>query len=160
MWKKFAIGFVGGIVGASVVAAVLGGLSFRAWKRMGSFLPIVLEFTTDTKAKFYVYGYLSSHKGGKVAKLVIPPFALHTAGPTKSATSSPLLAGLMPVTLTPLDNSQVQPAIFHLKDDSHEAPGSASLSKLGVVFLDCEQTSGTNEAWGLAHEVVLEFPVS
>lgn len=154
------MGMAGGMVGAALIAVVLGGLGFYKWKHMGEFLPLVLEFNTDQKSKFHAYGYLSCRRGCKVAKLTIPPFALSTAGPTSSAASIPILGGLIPISFMPLNDSEVKSVKLYSKDTAHTITGKANLTKDGIVNIMADAASGTGEAWGLAHEVSFEYPVS
>jgi hypothetical protein len=158
--KQFGVGLAGGILGAGIVAAALGGFGFYRWKHMGAFLPTVLEFTTDQKSKFYAYAYLSCKQGCKKARIVIPPFALVTAGPTISAVSSPVLGGMIPLSLIPLNDSDIKVVTLHSKDTVHTTTGKANITKAGVVNIAADAASGTGEAWGLSKELVLEYPVA
>jgi hypothetical protein len=158
--KSFLAGLAGGMVGAAVVAGVVGGMGAYYWKRMGSFLPIVIEFTTDQNAKFYVYGYITTRQNSKKAKLVIPPFALNTATATVSAASTPLLGGTMPLTLTPIAAVPEQAVKVYAKDPQHFTDGVISMSVEGVITIKSSQPSGVMEAWGLAQEVSLEYNIA
>lgn len=158
--KNFGVGFVGGVVGAGIVAAALGGLGYYKWKHMGTFLPTVLEFTTDQKSKFYAYAFLVRKWGSKKAKIVVPSFALTTPTPIKSAASGIILGGQIPVSLMPLSDSDIKVVHLHSKDTAHTITGKANISKNGVVVIVADQASGIGEAWGLAEELVLEYPVA
>jgi hypothetical protein len=158
--KDFWVGFAGGVVGAGVLAAAVGASGYYHWKQMGAFLPTVLEFTTSQGSKFYAYAYLSCKKGSKTAKIVIPPFALVTAGATLSATSGPILGGAIPLSLTPIGDSTSLVVSMYSKDTSNFITGKASFNKTGSVVITADQPSGTGEAWGLAREIAIEYPVA
>ena len=158
--KDFGVGLAGGVLGAGIVAAAIGAFGFYQWKRMGAFLPTVLEFVTDQNSKFYAYAYLSCKQGSKKAKLVIPPFALTTAGPTKVAISTAMLGGGIPLSLSPLDKAPSKAVTLYSKDTQHFTTGTAKIDAFGVVTITADAASGTMEAWGLAKELVLEYPVA
>jgi hypothetical protein len=158
--KHFGVGLAGGVLGAGVVAAALGAVGYYQWTRMGAFLPTVLEFTTDQNSKFYAYAYLSCKQGSKRARIVIPPFALTTMGPTKAAVSAPMLGGGIPVSLSPVDKAPSKAVHMYSKDTKHFTTGTAAISAYGVVTISTDAPSGSGEAWGLARELVLEYPVA
>lgn len=154
--KKVAASVLGGMIGAGIVVVALGGVCYHHWRRMKSFYPNLLRFTTDQKSQIPVYSYFVAHHGTKRARLVIPSFAVLTDKPTKSITSD----SIIPINFMPSTDSEVKNVHLYSKDMEHTVVGKAQINKNGVISITADQASGVGEAWGLAKELVIEYLIA
>ena len=164
MSKSVKAGIIGGLVGGALVGlAVSAGWIGGGHMRGHVFIPLTLQFAVDGGSTFKTYAYITSSGCCKKAKLVIPRFAVATgATPIKTATSVALDWNSLPVNVMPVaPPSEVKDAKFYIGDTSTFAHGKAKFDASSVTLaLQGTDTAPAGKAWGLAHTLEFEYPIS
>ncbi len=158
MSGRFVESVVGGMLGAAVLIAIVGGVSIMYMgEKYAVNLPLLVNASSANKSQILVFAELLSCKKSSKATLVIDSFKV--AVPSNDLFNSVTALIPLPSSCMPVSKPDDVPVKLYASNGKDLVDGTISMGLDGSVTISTSSPSVAGGAWGLAEKSEISFDI-